>query len=162
MYFPHDLDSDAKDLIDKLLDMVPDNRLGMRNSLTDGGYHDLRNHPYFADLDFKALEERTLRVPYQTLNTTTTTDSDELLSMKRSDEFQSKAKSTVLKHDDIRKYFDECCVYRARFLSRKYWEGEVKVRRKIFLTRIRYMILFEDGTCLLLRRGHIRAEFLID
>jgi len=71
-------------------------------------------------------------------------------------------KKSGLVHDEISRYFDECCVYRARFLSRKYWEGEVKVRRKFFLLRVRYIILFEDGTVLVLRKGHIKMEFFID
>ena len=80
-----------------------------------------------------------------------------------SDESPAKMEESItLKRrvtDDIRHHFDDCCVHRARFFSRKYWEGEVKVKRQFFRMKRRYMILFEDGTVLLLRRGHIRAEF---
>lgn len=133
----------------------------MRNTVEEG-YVDIRRHPFFSDVDFASLENRSLRVPYHALNTTITTDSDEL-SFKR-DESSYNLKKVPPKggFDEIRKYFDECCIQRAKNLSRKYWEGEVKVKRKLFLLRTRYMILFEDGTLLLLRRGHIRAEIYIN
>jgi hypothetical protein len=51
------MDKDSKDLIDKLLDYTPENRIGLSN------YEELRSHPYFKGIDFKRLEERKLPVP---------------------------------------------------------------------------------------------------
>lgn len=50
--YPHDLDKDAKNLIDRLLDYVPENRIGMRADL---GFDEIKMHPFFADIDFEAL-----------------------------------------------------------------------------------------------------------
>ena len=158
--FSKDFDKNARDLIDKLLDPIPECRLGMRNTQAEG-YIEIKEHPFFAGVDFDALTSRTAKVPFSSLNPMSTsliTDSDEN-SSKKDDSVVNVVKKPT---DDINRYFDQCCVYRARFLSRKYWEGEVKVYRKIFLKKPRYMILFEDGTLLLLRRGHIRTEYLID
>lgn len=93
------------------------------------------------------------------MSTSLITDSDESSSKKDDSVINSIVKKPT---DDICRYFDSCCNYRARFLARKHWEGEVKVQRKIFMKKPRYMILFEDGTLLLLRRGHIRSEYLMD
>jgi hypothetical protein len=46
---PKNLDRDTRDLIDKLLDYTPENRLGMN------GYEELMGHPYFKNINFKEL-----------------------------------------------------------------------------------------------------------
>ena len=43
------MEKEAIDLIDKLLDYIPENRLGMK------GIQELKNHPYFHDINFNAL-----------------------------------------------------------------------------------------------------------
>lgn len=57
LIFPKGLDPDARDLIDKLLDYTPENRIGM------SGYEELKTHPYFMGIDFQKLEEKKLPVP---------------------------------------------------------------------------------------------------
>jgi serine/threonine protein kinase len=158
--FPPDLDKDAKDLIDKLLEIVPGNRIGLKNGSFDeiNCYQEIKSHPFFSDIDFNALSERKLPVPFNTVSSTMT-DSDENSTSKKEESLMKKSGPI---YDDINKYFDECCIYRVRFLTRKYWEGEVKVRRKFFLIRSRYLILFEDGTLMVLRKGHIKMEYVID
>lgn len=49
---PKYLDAATKDIIDKLLDYTPENRLGMNN------YSELRAHPYFKGIDFDKLQLR--------------------------------------------------------------------------------------------------------
>ena len=53
-------------------------------------------------------------------------------------------------------------MHRARGFVKKHWEGEIKLRRKIFLFKRRYMLVFEDGTLLILRHGHIKSEYKIN
>lgn len=62
--YPHFLDSDARDLIDKLLQMIPENRLGMKSLLESNNLSELKLHPYFSDIDFEALASRTLHIPF--------------------------------------------------------------------------------------------------
>ena len=52
--FPYGMDRDARDLVDKLLDMVPENRLGFRS------FEDLKSHQFFKDIDFSLLAEKKL------------------------------------------------------------------------------------------------------
>jgi hypothetical protein len=54
---PRGLDANTRDLIDKLLDYTPENRIGMQ------GYNEIKRHPYFKNIDFKKLEARQLVVP---------------------------------------------------------------------------------------------------
>jgi len=126
--------------------MVPESRLGMRD------YSDIKEHAFFSDIDFGAIQTRSAKVPpCEIMNLTID-----------SDDSTPKQEITVLKRKltaDYSHYFDECCRNRARHLTKKYWEGEVKLRRKLFLQKRRYMLLFEDGILLLLRRGHIKQEF---
>lgn len=51
--FPADFPADAKDLIQKLLTLDPNQRLGMG----EHGYQDIKSHPYFTGLDFSLLQE---------------------------------------------------------------------------------------------------------
>ena len=54
---PRSLDKDARDLIDKLLEYTPENRIGMQ------GYAEVKQHPYFKGIDFEKLHARKLPVP---------------------------------------------------------------------------------------------------
>eukprot|EP01119_Soliformovum_irregulare_P018293 TRINITY_DN5583_c0_g1_i1.p1 TRINITY_DN5583_c0_g1~~TRINITY_DN5583_c0_g1_i1.p1 ORF type:complete len:676 (+),score=175.75 TRINITY_DN5583_c0_g1_i1:28-2028(+) len=51
--FPDDFDPDAKDLVSKLLVEKPEDRLGIDD------FMDLKNHPFFKDLDWKDLHLQT-------------------------------------------------------------------------------------------------------
>ncbi|ETS06288.1 kinase-like protein [Trichoderma reesei RUT C-30] len=51
--FPDDLPPDARDVIAKLLDRKPDFRLGAR-----GGASEVKEHPFFADIDCGKLKQR--------------------------------------------------------------------------------------------------------
>jgi hypothetical protein len=43
---------------------------------------------------------------------------------------------------DLKSLLDQCCQHRVREFGKKHWEEEVRVRRKLILTRRRHMILF--------------------
>jgi hypothetical protein len=46
---PKSLDVETRDLIDRLLDYTPENRLGMN------GYDEVKNHPYFKGINLGSL-----------------------------------------------------------------------------------------------------------
>lgn len=46
LVFPNSMDCDARDIIDKLLDYTPENRIGFIS------YDDLKTHPFFNGIDF--------------------------------------------------------------------------------------------------------------
>ncbi|KAL5716777.1 non-specific serine/threonine protein kinase [Ranunculus cassubicifolius] len=71
--FPEHFSEEAKDLIDKLLDTDPSKRPGAGAD----GYHALKNHPFFQQIDWKFL--RTLSPPKLALdpNATETDDAQE-------------------------------------------------------------------------------------
>jgi hypothetical protein len=144
--------------------MAPGCRIGLKNGTFDiiNGYEEIKRHPYFADFDFKSLAERQLKVPFDVMSTSMTsmTDSDDGSQTKGKKEELKKSDGLGARNEDIS--LDPCCIQRALTLSRKYWEGEVKVRRKFILLRSRFLMLFENGTVLVLRKGHIKAEYLID
>ncbi len=154
--FPHDLDKDAANLIDRLLDYIPENRLGMKSSNPFEGYNEIKQHPFFSDVDWAGVESRSLKPPCFDLFTGTNTDSDE--SSKR-DDSNNKKKQGAPADEDLRNTLDHCCQHRANDFGKKHWEGEVRVRRKIFLQRRRHMVLLQDGRVILLSRGHIKSEY---
>ncbi len=41
-------------------------------------------------------------------------------------------------------------------------DGQVKVRRKLFFFKKRYMILLEDGTVYMTKEGHITFQIVLD
>lgn len=51
------MDSNAKDLINKLLKLNPFERLGYAN------YGDLKSHPFFEGIDFEKLNNREVELP---------------------------------------------------------------------------------------------------
>ena len=87
-------------------------------------------------------------------------DSDES-SNKREDSAKRRVNYGIDRFD-LKSLLDQCCQQRAGEFGKKHWEEEVRVRRKLILTRRRHMILFADGKVILLRRGHIRTEYQID
>ena len=53
------LSEEAKDVIRKLLEKNPKNRLGSKE-----GIEEIKRHPFFASIDFKAVEEKKLPAPF--------------------------------------------------------------------------------------------------
>lgn len=51
------MDSDARDLIDKLLDYNPEKRLGYNN------FYQLKSHLFFTDVDFQKIYRRDIIAP---------------------------------------------------------------------------------------------------
>ena len=49
---PLDLDKDAANLIDRLLDYNPENRIGMKQKNPLDAYSEIKEHPYFSDIDW--------------------------------------------------------------------------------------------------------------
>ena len=50
--FPMDLDKDAVNLIDRLLDYIPENRIGMKSKNPFDAYSEIKDHPYFSDIEW--------------------------------------------------------------------------------------------------------------
>lgn len=115
---------------------------------TTDGLSELRRHPFFSDIDFEALSRKALKVPGFDLFSTTTDSDDSLNILRRfsSDEF--KGSHPLKRKSDISLPFDDCCLLRASTLTKIFWQGDVKVRRKFFLLKNRQMIVYEDGTLL--------------
>ena len=57
--YPSYMDDKAKDLISKLLEMDPTKRLGN----AENGWEDVKNHPYFEDVDWDKAKEKKLTPP---------------------------------------------------------------------------------------------------
>jgi serine/threonine protein kinase len=53
------MSEDIKDLLSKLLEKDPKNRIG-----TDGGVDEIMAHPWFAGFDFDGLEKKELDAPF--------------------------------------------------------------------------------------------------
>lgn len=96
------MDTSAVDLINKLLDYAPENRLGMKSNNPFEGYEEIKKHPYFADVDFQAIEARTMKLPCFDIFSTHT-DSDES-SNRRDDSGKKKGVE-----DDLKNIVDACC-----------------------------------------------------
>jgi len=63
--YPRCINDDARDLLEKLLHPKPAYRLGNLRGLAQ----DIKDHPWFKDLDWQALEHKRLRAPfYPTVN----------------------------------------------------------------------------------------------
>eukprot|EP00466_Bigelowiella_natans_P011598 jgi/Bigna1/42514/e_gw1.65.43.1 len=56
--YPEDIDQDARDLISKLLKVKPEERLG------HGGVQDIKNHPFFAVIDWAKLANMEIKSPF--------------------------------------------------------------------------------------------------
>ena len=112
--FPREVDSSAVDIINKLLDYVPENRLGMKSSNPFEGYEEIKKHPFFADVDFHAIEARTIKFPILD-SISTNTDSDES-SNRRDDSGKKKGFE-----EDLKNIVDNCCKLRASFLAKVHW-----------------------------------------
>lgn len=137
---PRTLDVDTRDLIDKLTDYTPEQRLGMK------GYSDLKRHPYFKNIDFAKLEARTLPVPCQQVFSvsmrTTATESDDPNTFSMVDPKQTQLQLSA--GFVAAERFDACCRSRIN-VDQIVMEGPVKVRRKLFFYKRRHLILLEDG-----------------
>jgi hypothetical protein len=84
--------------------MTPENRLGMKSNNPFEGYQEIKKHPFFADIDFNAIEERLVKPPCFDLFSTFT-DSDE--SSKRDD--SSKKRGIHSQDDYLKNIVDPCC-----------------------------------------------------
>ena len=57
--FNDDMDRDARSLLTGLLTRDPDKRLG------NGGAHEIKNHPFFASVDWKKLVQKKIQPPFK-------------------------------------------------------------------------------------------------
>jgi serine/threonine protein kinase len=155
------MDKDATDLIDKLLDYAPENRIGMKSKNPFDGYSEIKEHPFFSDIDFSQIESRTMKLPCCIDLFSTHSDSDES-SNKRDISSERRNAIATNSADKLRNILDPCCKHRAYEFGKIHYDEEVRVKRKLILTRRRHMVLFVNGKLLLLRHGHIRTEYQID
>lgn len=63
MLFPSYLEAEAKDLIDKMLDLNPLNRLGAGLKGSDNDFRAIKAHPFFSGIDFNNLDKQRVPVP---------------------------------------------------------------------------------------------------
>lgn len=49
---PLDIDKDAANLIDRLLDFIPENRIGMKSKNPFDAYSEIKEHPYFSEIEW--------------------------------------------------------------------------------------------------------------
>lgn len=59
--FPHNFDPLAKSILAELLQRKPSSRLGGRK----GGVNDIKNHPFFATIDWQALYLKKIPAPWK-------------------------------------------------------------------------------------------------
>lgn len=57
MCFPHEMEPEAKNLIDRMLDLNPCNRLGCGRSGTPNDINAVLNHPFFEGISFPTLHK---------------------------------------------------------------------------------------------------------
>lgn len=63
MCFPPDMEPEAKNLIDRMLDLNPSNRLGCGRSGTPNDINAVLNHPFFEGINFPALHKLKPPIP---------------------------------------------------------------------------------------------------
>ena len=102
--WPAQLSASARDFIDKLLTVDPTRRLGCLK----GGAKDVRQHPWYQGLDFRALESKQLPAPYVPKIKSATDDSN----------FQ------FYEDDGIRNYPQESPVWRAHLTASSFLTGD--------------------------------------
>ncbi len=56
--FPDGFDKTAKDLVEKLLQLDPEQRLGYDDDIAEGIYTSIRSHPFFKGIDFANLRQQ--------------------------------------------------------------------------------------------------------
>eukprot|EP00347_Sterkiella_histriomuscorum_P007241 403349719 len=151
--FPLSMERDAVDLIDKLLAFNPENRLGYKNLIQ------LKQHPYFHEVDLKRLAKRELPVP--NLEIFGIMSQQSLITDDSQDSALRKfGKSTLFSKIEMDQTPD-CCT-RLDY-NKKIFEGHVKVKRRLFFYKKRFMILQDDGLVVFARQnGRVRCDLLID
>ena len=97
---------DAKDLLRKLLIKKQNERFGI-----NGGFEEIKKHPFFKDIDFKALEEKKIDAPFKPVlesNIDVTNFDDEFTSEDLvSSEITEKNMDLIKKNQDKFDEFDE-------------------------------------------------------
>ncbi|CDW75605.1 UNKNOWN [Stylonychia lemnae] len=147
--FPPYMEREAVDLIDKLLAFNPEARIGYNNFIQ------LKQHPYFREIDFKKIKSREIPVP--NLDIFGVTLQSSLITDDSDDSARRKFKSFFNKIEN-----EDCCSGVVDY-KRGVFEGEVKVRRKLFFYKRRYMIIQDNGIILLARKsGRMRCDMFID
>eukprot|EP01133_Synstelium_polycarpum_P011226 gene11226-13089_t len=90
---PPNFDPVARDLIERLVVVDVDRRLGCMG----GGIGDIKSHPFFESIDWKTLETTTERGPLQPKIRDSVLDGDEVSSLSDDDDDESIEGSDVLK-----------------------------------------------------------------
>ena len=60
---PNDLEGEAVDIIDKLLQLDPRNRLGIGKEGTELSFSKLKEHPFFNGINFETLDQTSPPIP---------------------------------------------------------------------------------------------------
>eukprot|EP00347_Sterkiella_histriomuscorum_P006028 403354346 len=150
--FPSYIDKNARDLIDKLLDFEPYNRLGYRD------YNQLKAHPFFSGINFDLLKTKTLQVPdFEKFHD----EHNEVMATE--EEFNPYLQEyEMINHSHIDDCLDLNMQYGPIDLNMKVMEGKVKLRRNLIFFKRRTMILLEDGRVILTKDKDVRTVFILD
>ncbi len=68
MIFPSDMEPEAKNLIDRMLDLDPVNRIGCGPPGSDNSFSMIKSHPFFDGIDFRTLHQQKVPVPQTLMN----------------------------------------------------------------------------------------------
>lgn len=63
MTFPEYMDTDTKDLIDRMLTVYPPDRIGTGEIEKYQQYKSIRDHPFFKDFDFENYKNAAVPLP---------------------------------------------------------------------------------------------------
>ena len=131
------------DLIDQLLQTDSEKRLGCQS------YSQLKNHPFFKDINFSKLEKKELKVPnleffHQQSDSKAMTEENQNINnqpqlikkLTRVDKTDQDILATTFSMIDM---------------NNKVMEGIVKVRRQLLFSKKRKMILMDNGVVYFLR-----------
>ena len=139
------------------------------------GYDEIKQHPYFNGLDFNTLAQMKYKVPdedafnkhgaFQTEDSDDETkhNSEKILELNKdssSGNCNGPDNCGELSQYDRHQY-DRCC-YKKVDINKQVYAGSIKVRRKLFLYKDRFMALLEDGSVFLSKDRHIRCQILMD
>lgn len=95
--YPSAMSPDAKDIISKLCHVHPSRRLGNLR----GGAADVKNHPWFKDIDWERMYNRQLEAPIKP-HVSCSTDT------RNFEDYDNEPERRVAYSTDMRKKYDHC------------------------------------------------------
>ncbi|CDW79266.1 3-phosphoinositide-dependent protein kinase 1 [Stylonychia lemnae] len=140
MQFPDYMSEDAKDLIDQILKVNPQERLGSGGQSDENGINAIKQHPFFRDFDFQNFQQQPVPLP-QSLQASARKQTvikrqikagekyvEELkrgLLKKRNEYFMQQTRTFILTNEPSLKYYKNESQFR----------GEVRLSRAVYARR---------------------------